>query len=41
MDFLENYATQFVKFGQWGIASVNAYDIASGRTEMRFPFLCQ
>jgi len=31
---------QFVKFGHWWTASVDAYDIAFGRIEMHFPFLC-
>jgi len=40
MDLLENYDTQFIQFGHWGIASVDAYDIAFGQIEMHSPFLC-
>jgi len=40
MGLLGIYATQFVKFGHWGIASMDAYDIAFGRIERHSPFLC-
>ena len=40
MDLLENCATQLVQFGYWGIASVDAHDIAFGRIEAHSPFRC-